>query len=325
MSWITTKLLGYRQILLGGAVLPQRSNLNFVAGAKVEDNPTTGATDVTIDQTTIFTDATHLATPYKIVKRSIAGSANFGGTCHFDEIEATGAFAAGAAAINGALSVGGAVDVAGNTTLEGTLDCYGKFTCGDDITSSGAISCNAEMRCGEILCGGQVQGTNYTLLGALTETRVQQGTPVSLDGDWDLLPDMVWKNMSTNTLLHVPLDLPNGAVLTSVSVYIHPASGHSGLPTALNLPTITVKRRLIGSQTPIEMPAAVSDPSTSLAAYEVVHAISVPNINHTVNTESYRYYVEVRSEGGLTYVQQCQYLSTVVTYTRPAGSTIGQD
>jgi hypothetical protein len=48
-SWLDILLYGYRQVQGGAANVAQRSTLNFTgAGVSVVDNPTTGATDVTI-------------------------------------------------------------------------------------------------------------------------------------------------------------------------------------------------------------------------------------------------------------------------------------
>ncbi len=48
MSWLDTLLQGYRIVASGGTALAVRGTLNFVSGATVADNPTTGQTDVTV-------------------------------------------------------------------------------------------------------------------------------------------------------------------------------------------------------------------------------------------------------------------------------------
>lgn len=337
MSWLTTKLLGIRQVLFAGAVLPERSKINFVAGATVADNPATGATDVTIDASTVFTDATHLATPYKIVKRSIAGSANFAGTCFFESIKAGGPVSADTLVIGAGMTVGGAGDFAGDVAIGGglkvvnRLECgdditsLGSITCTDDITSSGSITCADELSCGQVLSAGPVQGTRFKLLTALPTTRVQQGTPVSIDGKWDLDADLCWVNpaISANAILYIPLDLPHGAILTSVAVRIHPAAGHTTLPT---LPKITVKKVPLGTGSGAPVAGPIVDSSSNIGAYEVAHSISALSIKHTVDKVAYRYHVELVAEQSvINPVPGCRYLSTVVTYTRPAASYIGED
>ncbi|MFS8067810.1 MAG: hypothetical protein ACMG6S_15720, partial [Byssovorax sp.] len=134
-----------------------------------------------------------------------------------------------------------------------------------------------------------------------------------------------WVNpaISANAILYIPLDLPHGAILNSVEVVVHPAPGHAGLPT---MPQITVKKvpKGTGSGAPVAGP--VVDSSANIAAYEVVHSMSATNIGHTVDKLNHRYHVELLAEQSvIDPVPGCRYLSTVVTYTRPADSYLAED
>jgi hypothetical protein len=88
MSWIGNKVLGgWRRLLDGdGLPVPLRSALKIV-GATLTDNPTEDRTELVFD-TAPITDATHLATPSKIVKRSVTGSASFAGVSVFEDVNA---------------------------------------------------------------------------------------------------------------------------------------------------------------------------------------------------------------------------------------------
>lgn len=172
MSWITTKLLGIRQVLFGGAVLPQRGAINFVSGALVEDNPATGATDVSITSDTIFSEATFLATPGTIVRRSPGASARFGGTCHFVDIEATGNVAAGGnIAVTGNIAAGGNIAVAGSLAVVDTMSCHtGQIA--SELAVGGGMSCAVLEVATDIAAGGALYVTGAASCGALQAASV---------------------------------------------------------------------------------------------------------------------------------------------------------
>lgn len=48
MSFLDALIYGYRTVYAAGVAVTRRSDLNFVSGATVADNPATGRTDVTI-------------------------------------------------------------------------------------------------------------------------------------------------------------------------------------------------------------------------------------------------------------------------------------
>ena len=160
MSWITTKLLGYRQILFGGSILPQRSNINFAPPFTVVDNPTTSATDVTITAADIFTDATHLAVADKIVKRAHDASANFAGTCAFGGITCTAD-----AAITGVLSCHDAHVVS-------ELEVGGGITCptleSGDILATGAFFVNGSSTINDLSCTSLYNTGSTVLDGSMS-------------------------------------------------------------------------------------------------------------------------------------------------------------
>ncbi|MFS8066595.1 MAG: hypothetical protein ACMG6S_09520 [Byssovorax sp.] len=320
MSWITTKLLGVRQLLFGGAPLAQRGAVNFVSGALVADNPATGATDITIDATTVFTDATYLATPSTIVKRSVAGSANFAGTCHFVGIDATGPLASGALTCNGNATILGTLAVTSSVSINSALEVGGGINCGDSIYSSSEIECVSDLRCGSVISGGPVQGSRFAIAAALAETRIQQGTCVSVG--WTPGGGMTWSNATLGVPLYIPINIPNGAILDTVSVYIQGAAAHAGLPASP--PVMSVKRYNISSTITLTVTSLI-DTSANVAAFQALHAITKTSIAHTIDKTLNRYFVQLDAESGGSALVGATYLYCVITYTRPAGSYIGQD
>lgn len=149
MSWLTTKLLGVRYILLGGSPLPERQSFNFVAGATVVDNPALKTTDITIDANSVFTDATPSAIPNTIVKRNFGGGAGFDSTCDFVGISATGN-----------VGITGNLNVSTNCVVTGTINCFDKFTCGDDIQTSSDVICSDLTATNGIFCpSANISGT----------------------------------------------------------------------------------------------------------------------------------------------------------------------
>jgi hypothetical protein len=175
MSWITTKLLGIRQLLSAASPLPQRPNINFVAGATVADNPVTNATDVTIDASTVFTTATNLATPDTICKRSPSGSANFAGTSHFVDVQATAGVTAATCTTSGNATVGGKLTVTGQGIVGGTLSVTGATSCAALTTTSITCSGNASVA-GTLSCGA------LTPTSIHTSADVEVGTNLVVDG-----------------------------------------------------------------------------------------------------------------------------------------------
>jgi hypothetical protein len=89
----------------------------------------------------------------------------------------------------------------------------------------------------------------------------------------------------------VELDLPHGATLTGVSVYVDPANGHGSVPTV----TLLVKKmtQSTGSDATI---ASQVDTSGSAGAYDAVHTISVTGMTEVVDNTVNRYFAAVSAD-----------------------------
>lgn len=109
------------------------------------------------------------------------------------------------------------------------------------------------------------------------------------------------------------LDIPHDAVLTSVSVYVKGAAGHSSLPTGTDRPLFTVAYVTNAGSNPAL--GDEYDASASVGTYEVTHAITVPIASHEVDRTANRYYAYLRTERGSNYVQGLQVYNVTCTFT----------
>jgi len=89
------------------------------------------------------------------------------------------------------------------------------------------------------------------------------------------------------------ISMPQGATLTSVTVNIQGAGNDTVLPT---MPTIQVAQ-IDASGNFTRLGSLVTDSSPNLTAYKTTHALSVTGINAAIDNSTYRYAVQVLSEG----------------------------
>lgn len=133
---------------------------------------------------------------------------------------------------------------------------------------------------------------------------------------WDFVAAFWTVNSAAVGTLIIPLHLPHGSTLNSVTIYINPPSGHAAFPGgAPTMPSITVKRRTIatGNQATLETQA---DTSANAGAYQVAHAITATLASpHTVNRITDIYYVSLSTEGGGNAIAGTVYLGGSVNYT----------
>jgi hypothetical protein len=136
-------------------------------------------------------------------------------------------------------------------------------------------------------------------------------------GEWTVLQGAMASNVSQGTYIYVPLDLPHGATLTSVVVYLHPAGAHGALPA--NMPKIRVSRVGIGG-TETVIGAETADGSALVVTYEAAHAISVSGLSEVIDRSASRYLVRLQAESGANFIAGCKFITalsvcTVTSYT----------
>lgn len=143
--------------------------------------------------------------------------------------------------------------------------------------------------------------TNYDLaIPAQTETRVMNceffGDPT------DVLPDIVYGRatfQTTGGTAYAYLDIPHEVSLTSIEVYIDPASGHGGVAPS-NMPAVTWTALDITTNTAIAGTGGTVTDATSIGSYEANHAITVSgagvNLPYTMDRTKVRAAIAVTNE-----------------------------
>jgi hypothetical protein len=109
------------------------------------------------------------------------------------------------------------------------------------------------------------------------------------------------------------LNLPEGAVLQTVTVYIEGAPGHAGAPAGLPHIQLFKKVPSAGGAGTV-LAAATNDTYGSAGAYESPHAITQSSIGYTVTRAATRLCVLVASEVGTNTVAGLIIHGCVVTY-----------
>lgn len=120
---------------------------------------------------------------------------------------------------------------------------------------------------------------------------------------------------------HFELELPHGAALTGVSIYIDPAGSHAGVPSSK--PKLSVYKEIITSAAQTQLGSTATDGSLSVGAYEPVHGFSVAFAAETVNRETTRYFARFEGESGtnaLTGLDIIGLLTTVAVTARDVGA-----
>ena len=100
--------------------------------------------------------------------------------------------------------------------------------------------------------------------------------------------------------LFVQLDLPHGAELAAVALYIDPSGGHAGAGAGLTFPTLGLYRVTQSSGTRTQIGSTKTD-TWNAGGYENAHTISVA-VTHTVDRDLYRYVLAFTGEAGANYL-----------------------
>jgi hypothetical protein len=198
------------------------------------------------------------------------------------------------------------VSAAGGITCSGTAGFACSSSGGATFSGSGTATVSAT---GGLVVSG-AGGLTLSTAGAnvvLAARSVIRAQPLAAHGSsgWTYTPGtMAWSTTADNALLVLPLFLPHGAVLNSVTVRI---SATFAMPATM--PTIAVRRQDVSSAT-ITTIGSATDPSASGAVYLADHDINATSLAHTVDRDTYYYSVLITASEGLAYPI---YLQSVLT------------
>jgi hypothetical protein len=106
-------------------------------------------------------------------------------------------------------------------------------------------------------------------------------------------------NLAVAAALGFQLVIPTGLKLKEVRAVVRGSAGHGALPA--NMPGLTVKRSdaaLGGTGFALSTEANITDPSASVAAYEVWHEIAATGLNVASNPTTRTIYAAVIGEAG---------------------------
>lgn len=136
-SWLKTKLYGIRTLFSDGVPLPERPAINFV-GANILDVEGSNYTEITFNELGEVADATFLATPEKIAKRSITGSCNFAGSSNFEDVVITGLATCSGGVEANYVTVTNDINV--NGVVYGVTGEFSSGLSASDVTSTTAVT-----------------------------------------------------------------------------------------------------------------------------------------------------------------------------------------
>jgi hypothetical protein len=149
-------------------------------------------------------------------------------------------------------------------------------------------------------------------LGSRSVTRFQCTAWTADPSDWGDLQGGGALSASTGTYMYIPLDLPHGATLTAVAVYLDGAA-HGGAWPPANMPKARVSRVSSGNTETVI--GAESTDASNQVTFEISHPISVTGLSEVIDRTLYRYNVRLQSESGANGIVGAQYVSTSCTYT----------
>jgi len=204
--------------------------------------------------------------------------------------------------INGDMTLGATGTVVYLSGSTSTWNSGAVFACAANATFTGTLTLNT---------------TSNIVLGSASVDRLQQGTPYANQTNW--LPQTgsssgTWTNQVVGTAIELPLDLPDGSTLTSVSVYVTAASGHAALPAVMPAFQLRYVARTGGVSA---IGAGAVDSSGTVAAFEANHAITLSGLTEVTSRVSAggRYIIELTAESGANSAIGLRMTGWTATYT----------
>lgn len=166
---------------------------------------------------------------------------------------------------------------------------------------------------------GAIYADNGFTFDTVAIDRAQPYKPVYSDSLWTF--DTYGQIITTTNGLssaHFDLDIPDGATLTSVEVWVLTSAPHAGLPAT---PPTAVLNKIAVETGSASLLSGETDQSADVTAYELPHSITLnassttPLSPSVIDNAAFYYRVKVTTESGANALAGCTVLSVVATYT----------
>lgn len=164
---------------------------------------------------------------------------------------------------------------------------------------------------------GEMYADNGFSFQTETITRAQPYKPV-YGSSWNVDSNgRITTTVNTAITAHFDLDIPDGAILTAVEIWIDPANAHAGLPQ--NKPAVVFNQIEIEDNN-TSLLAGETDQSPDASSFDDPHAITL-NASSTgalvptvIDNTKYYYRVKFTSESGTNALLGCSILGIKATY-----------
>lgn len=245
----------------------------------------------------------------------LGGTFRANGTAQFFGIATFNA----AATFNADLSTNGNLFVLGDADISGTLtSSFSLVSTGDAaFTGNNTFSVGSSAFTGATTAADfTMTSTNRVKLASRSITRTITESFLPATSNW-VYNDSVGSPSTTNTSSAYGwfnINVPEGAVIQTINVWIQPAKGHLAAPAGM--PHIQLLRKFPSAGgSGMTLTAAANDVWAGATSYELPHAITLSGIGYTVTRMSARICVLVATEVGAgtilgTIIHGCD-----VTYT----------
>lgn len=119
------------------------------------------------------------------------------------------------------------------------------------------------------------------------------------------------RDAGTAGVFEIPICVPHGAIVTSVTVRVQGAAGHGALPATK--PTLSLVE--MDDSNNATVIATQADLSGSVVAYEAVHSITKSGLTWTIDNSLTRPMLHMAGESGANSTADFSYYMTKVTFT----------
>jgi len=141
------------------------------------------------------------------------------------------------------------------------------------------------------------------------------GVPVLPETNWTAASGYEWKTaVNTQAYIRFPLDVPHGATITAIGVYVVGGAGHAALPASM--PAFTTYYS--DTVTPFAsntINVGTTDTSGTTTAFQTFHAITASGLSHVVDRTQYAYMLVLGTESGANALSGFQVRGVFVTFT----------